>query len=236
MSRAHMLYDDKPLESGSTAQHHWQGTFTEETASKNDPSDQAPHGVILEAAYQAHEKHYFDDAKKQRYRYWAVHLEFKSAARRTYDKFNQEVEPNLGKTKLQNSGFLNSSYKKVADGSPDTLSYSQVCQLIASKTDLDSWSRPRQANCFVLYLAEDSIKDTALEAGQCLRIRTKANGPFIESFALLDTVEKRAITNYSGGAATGKSWTDNLMAAKQSKAADQLPSESNEGVNDDEWD
>ena len=103
-----MLYDDKPLECGATIQHHWQGTFSEA-----GPTATSEKGIVLEAAYLAHEKHYFDDGTKARFRYWAIHLEFKSAARRTYDKFNKEIEPNLGKTKLMNSGFLNSSYKKV---------------------------------------------------------------------------------------------------------------------------
>ena len=77
---------------------------------------------------------------------------------------------------------------------------------------------------------------TAVYVCAYAQIRTKPGGPYIESFTVLDTVEKRTTSNYSGGGAAGRSWTDNLMAAKQSKADDDLPSEANQGADDDEWD
>ena len=73
-----------------------------------------------------------------------------------------------------------------------------------------------------------------------VRIRTKGDGPFIETITRLDAASTATtVCNYSGGEQVGSSWTDKIMAAK-SVADDvdksKVSCEAGEGAADDEWD
>jgi len=73
-----------------------------------------------------------------------------------------------------------------------------------------------------------------------VRIRTKGDGPFIETITRLDAASTATtVCNYSGGEQVGSSWTDKIMAVK-SVADDvdksKVSCESGEGAADDEWD
>lgn len=225
-----MLYDDKALQSGKTAQHRWRG-FNQDQVFK---SSIATGGVFMEGIFQLQEKHYVEDAERKQHRYRALHVEFSHGQRRRYDHFGTEIESNLVSTKKMNTGYLNSSYKQTESGGEDVLTYKDAAELLRTGTDIDTWSTPKHSHCLVLWSSEDAIKDVEIEFGQRVRVRTRGNGPLIESITVLDTDEKRSVASYSGGEKVGGSWTDKLMAAKQTREG--TPEcDQNEGVADDEW-
>ena len=227
-----MLYDDQALQSGKTAQHRWPRDFNADDVFKTSP---AQAGVLLEGVYRSHEAHLIDDKQRRQYRYRALHIEMTNAQRRRWDKFGQEIESNLVSSKKMNTGFLNSSYKKVESGGEDCLRYDDAVKVFQTGSEVDSWPGATHAHCVVLWWEEEHARSVEIDFGQKVRVRTRGEGPLIESLTVLDTDLKRAVGNYSGGERVGSSWTDKLMAAK-SKTEGPTESERNEGVDDDEWD
>jgi len=79
-----------------------------------------------------------------------------------------------------------------------------------------------------------------LAADDNVRIRTKGDGPFIETITRLDAASTAAtVSNYSGGEQVGSSWTDRIMAVKSDIVdveESKVPCEAGEGAADDEWD
>jgi len=72
-----------------------------------------------------------------------------------------------------------------------------------------------------------------------VRVRTKGDGPFVETVTCLDTAASSTVCNYSGGEQVGSNWTDKIMAMKSvvGGAEDSNVSrEEGEAAADDEWD
>lgn len=78
-----------------------------------------------------------------------------------------------------------------------------------------------------------------MAVGDNVRLRTKGNGPFVETISRLDAVSTATtVCNYSGGEQVGSSWTDKIMAVKSTVNDDKssMPCDAGEGAADDEWD
>ncbi|GAB1292242.1 Arpin [Apodemus speciosus] len=73
-----------------------------------------------------------------------------------------------------------------------------------------------------------------LELGTGVRLKTRGDGPFIDSLAKLElgTVTK---CNFAGDGKTGASWTDNIMAQKSSEKNTEEIREQGDGAEDEEW-
>jgi len=87
--------------------------------------------------------------------------------------------------------------------------------------------------------SDDVMQRVELAANDNVRIRTKGDGPFIETIARLDTASTATtVCQYSGGEQVGSSWTDKIMAVKSVVDVDKskVSCEPGEGAADDEWD
>jgi len=87
--------------------------------------------------------------------------------------------------------------------------------------------------------SDDIMQCIELTGDDNVRIRTKGDGPFIETITRLDTASAAAaVCNYSGGEQVGSSWTDKIMAMKPVIGVEpsKVFSETGEGAADDEWD
>jgi len=88
-------------------------------------------------------------------------------------------------------------------------------------------------------LSDDIMQRVELAGDNSVRIRTKGNGPFIETITRLDTASPATtVCHYSGGEQVGTSWTDKIMAVKSVVDVEksQVSYEAGEGAADDEWD
>jgi len=88
---------------------------------------------------------------------------------------------------------------------------------------------------------DDDMQRVELMADDNVRVRTKGDGPFIETITKLDAAASAAATvcNYSGGEQVGSSWTDRIMAVKSDRADAEkckVSCEAGEGAADEEWD
>ncbi|XP_064405183.1 arpin-like [Halichondria panicea] len=229
MSRAHMLYDDQALSQEGVRVSKWTGAWT--------PQDlQSGVGVLMEGVYKKSIRHVIQDSSGKKYRFVVFHIEFLHGCQRKFDSQGKEVEPNFGATQLVRTGYLQSTYKTEAKGTPDTLDYSTLVQRLQSRplTELVISSHA-QTLCF---WGEESVYDhVELFFGQKVRLKTKGDSPFLESLTGLDSEQKQRSSNYTGGEKAGQSWTDRVMGVKGTQdTPTQLPQDANEGVDDDEWD
>ena len=87
--------------------------------------------------------------------------------------------------------------------------------------------------------SDDVMQRVELMSDDNVRIRTKGNGPFVETITRLDAASTATtVCNYSGGEHVGSSWTDKIMAVKSAADAEEskVSCEAGEGAADDEWD
>ncbi|XP_045417662.1 arpin isoform X2 [Lemur catta] len=128
-----------------------------------------------------------------------------------------------------------SSYKVEAKGDCDRLSPEELKELV-NKPELLALTEslaPEQTVAF--WMPESDMEAMELELGAGVRLKTRGDGPFLESLAKLEagTVTK---CNFAGDGKTGVSWTDNIMAQKSSEGATAEIREQGDGAEDEEWD
>ncbi|KAL6031045.1 hypothetical protein STEG23_030883, partial [Scotinomys teguina] len=84
------------------------------------------------------------------------------------------------------------------------------------------------------WMPESEMEVMELELGTGVRLKTRGDGPFIDSLAKLEqgTVTK---CNFAGDGKTGASWTDNIMAQKFSERDTVEIREQGDGAEDEEW-
>lgn len=155
--------------------------------------------------------------------------------RRKFDLKGNEIEPNFSATRKVNTGFLMSSYKVDAKGDTDRLTPEALKELV-NKPELLALTEsltPEQTVAF--WMPESELEAMELELGAGVRLKTRGDGPFLDSLAKLEagTVTK---CNFAGDGKTGASWTDNIMAQKSSEGALAETREQGDGAEDDEWD
>uniref|UniRef100_A0A4X1U1Q4 Arpin n=2 Tax=Sus scrofa TaxID=9823 RepID=A0A4X1U1Q4_PIG len=168
-------------------------------------------------------------------RYYVLYIRPSRIHRRKFDPKGNEIEPNFSATRKVNTGFLMSSYKVEAKGDTDSLSPEALKGLV-NKPELLALTEsltPDQTVAF--WMPESEMEAMELEIGAGVRLKTRGDGPFLESLAKLEagTVTK---CNFAGDGKTGASWTDNIMAQKSWEGAAAETRGQGDGAEDEEWD
>lgn len=196
---------------------------------------QSGHGVILEGTVVDFSRHAITDVKNRKERYNILYIKPSRVHRRKYDSKGNEIEPNFSDTKKVNTGFLMSSYKVEAKGETDCLDERQLRDIVNKEQLVKVTVKHCPSEAFAFWISEAEMDKTELEPGQEVRLKTKGDGPFIFSFAKLDsgTVTK---CNFAGDENAGASWTEKIMANKSNQENTGKSAAQGEGVDDDEWD
>ncbi|XP_058150675.1 arpin [Dasypus novemcinctus] len=200
-----------------------------------DPAaHQGGKGVLLEGELVDVSRHSISDACGRKERYYVLYIQPRRIHRRKFDPKGNEIEPNFSTTRKVNTGFLMSSYKVEAQGDPDRLTSEALTRLV-NKPELLALTEglaPDQTVAF--WVPESKMEEMDLELGAGLRLKTRGDGPFLDSLAKLEagTVTK---CNFAGDGKTGASWTDNIMAQKSSMGAVAETREQGDGAEDQEW-
>ncbi|XP_020623563.1 arpin-like [Orbicella faveolata] len=235
MSRAHMLYDNKPLESIPVTPVRWEKRWEPEELFRS----QRPGGVIIEGNIHGQLRFSVTDpfSGSQKWRYVVLHVEISKALKRKFDSSSgKEIEPNYGKDKKVSTGYLMSSYKTSAAGDSDKINPAEAKKMttVAELSRLtenklhDSGKNASQA----FWCEEKYIDKMELLQGDHVRLKTKGEGPFIEFIVKLEDSSATA-TNYTGGEGAGSSWTDKVMSFK---GRQEIPQDEVAEADDDEWD
>jgi len=228
------IYDNKPLSALPVDSVSWKEKWSQERY-------QNGLGVLIECCLKSRSRHLIADTEGTKTRYVALHLSVRRAHKRRFDSKGVEIEPNFGETEKVRTGYLNSSYKTVAKGQDDAISQCELERLIQPPELLKVTERHRQPGCITLWISEVDLQGTEMEINNTVRIRTKGDGPFVESITRLDAeTTATTVCNYSGGEQVGSTWTDKIMAVKAAAATDEktvsVSNKPGEGAADDEWD
>ncbi|XP_044617253.1 arpin [Equus asinus] len=196
---------------------------------------QRGNGVLLEGDLVDVSRHSISDAHGRKERYYVLYIRPSCIHRRKFDPKGNEIEPNFSATRKVNTGFLMSSYKEEAKGDTDRLTPEALKGLV-NKPELLALTEsltPEQTVAF--WMLESEMEAMELELGAGVRLKTRGDGPFLDSLAKLEagTVTK---CNFAGDGKTGASWTDNIMARKSSEGAAVESREQGDGAEDKEWD
>ncbi|XP_045668935.1 arpin [Ursus americanus] len=201
-----------------------------------DPAaHQGGSGILLEGELVDVSRHSILDAHDRKDRYYVLYVRPSRIHRRKFDPKGNEIEPNFSATRKVNTGFLMSSYKMEAKGDTDRLT-PEALKALVQKPELLALTEsltPDQTVAF--WMPESEMEAMELELGAGIRLKTRGDGPFLESLAKLEagTVTK---CNFAGDGRTGASWTDNIMAQKSSEGATAETREQGDGAEDEEWD
>ncbi|XP_067275900.1 arpin isoform X1 [Pseudorasbora parva] len=192
------------------------------------------HGVILEGAVLDMSRHAITDVNNRKERYNVLYIKPSRIHRRKYDSKGNEIEPNFSDTRKVNTGYLMSSFKVEAKGETDCLDERQLSDIVNMEQLVKITAKHCPGQAFAFWISEAEMNKTELEAGQEIRLKTKGDGPFIFSFAKLDsgTVTK---CNFAGDENAGASWTDKIMANKTDQEKTGKSAGQGEGADDEEW-
>ncbi|XP_030622501.1 arpin [Chanos chanos] len=192
-------------------------------------------GVILEGKIVDMSRHAITDINNKKERYTILYIRPSRIHRRKFDAKGNEIEPNFSDTRKVNTGYLMSSFKLEAKGESDRLSEDQLKNIVNKEELVRVTERHCPSQAFAFWISEAEMEKTELETGQDIRLKTKGDGPFIFSFAKVDsgTVTK---CNFAGDEKAGASWTDKIMANKMDDGSGVKSTGQGEGVDDEEWD
>ncbi|XP_036133971.1 arpin isoform X2 [Molossus molossus] len=195
---------------------------------------QRGNGVLLEGELIDVSRHSISDVHGRKERYYVLYIRPSRIHRRKFDPKGNEIEPNFSDTRKVNTGFLMSSYKVDAKGETDRLTPEALKELV-NKPELLALTEnltPEQTVAF--WMPESEMEAVELELGAGVRLKTRGDGPFLDSLAKLEagTVTK---CNFAGDGKTGTSWTDNIMARRCSQGATAETREQGDGAEDAEW-
>ncbi|KAG8516347.1 Arpin, partial [Galemys pyrenaicus] len=191
-------------------------------------------GILLEGELVDVSRHSIADAHGRKERYYVLYVRPGRVHRRKFDPQGNEIEPNFSDTRKVNTGFLMSSYKLEAKGDTDRLTAAALTELM-SKPELLPLTGPLTPEQTVAFwVPEPEMEALELELGAGLRLKTRGDGPFVESLAKLEagTVTK---CNFAGDAKAGASWTDNIMARKSAEGLALEAREQGDRAEDEEW-
>uniref|UniRef100_A0A673TWD3 Arpin n=2 Tax=Suricata suricatta TaxID=37032 RepID=A0A673TWD3_SURSU len=128
-----------------------------------------------------------------------------------------------------------SSYRAEAAGDTDRLTPEALKSLVQKPELLALTESLTPDQTVAFWMPESDMEAMELELGLGVRLKTRGDGPFLESLAKLEagTVTK---CNFAGDGKTGASWTDNIMAQKSSEGATAQIREQGDGAEAEEWD
>ncbi|PNI42816.1 C15orf38-AP3S2 isoform 1 [Pan troglodytes] len=200
-----------------------------------DPAaHQGGNGVLLEGELIDVSRHSILDAHGRKERYYVLYIRPSHIHRRKFDAKGNEIEPNFSATRKVNTGFLMSSYKVEAKGDTDRLTPEALKGLVNKPELLALTESLTPDHTVAFWMPESEMEAMELELGAGVRLKTRGDGPFLDSLAKLEagTVTK---CNFTGDGKTGASWTDNIMAQKCSEGAAAEIREQGDGAEDEEW-
>uniref|UniRef100_A0A8C0KSD4 Arpin n=1 Tax=Canis lupus dingo TaxID=286419 RepID=A0A8C0KSD4_CANLU len=200
-----------------------------------DPAaHQGGEGVLLEGELVDVSRHSILDAHDKKERYYVLYIRPNRIHRRKFDPKGNEIEPNFSATRKVNTGFLMSSYKVEAMGDTNRLTPDMLKALVQKPELLALTESLTPDQTVAFWIPESEMEAMELELGTGVRLKTRGDGPFLESLAKLDagTVTK---CNFAGDGKTGASWTDSIMAQKSSEGAMAETREQGDGAEDEEW-
>lgn len=201
----------------------------------NPAAHQGGSGVLLEGELVDVSRHSILDAHGRKERYYVLYVQPNRIHRRKFDPKGNEIEPNFSDTRKVTTGFLMSSYKVEAKGDSDRLTPEALMGLVNKPELLALTESLAPAGTVAFWIPEAEMEALELELGTGIRLKTRGDGPFLESLAKLEagTVTK---CNFAGDRKAGASWTDNIMAQKASEGAAAETREQGDGAADEEWD
>lgn len=193
-------------------------------------------GILLEGSVTKRLRHVINDSSKTKTRYYLIITKVRRAHRRVFNSSGVEIEPNFSETQKIRTGFLHSSYKTAPKGETDALTFPEVTGLLEPSDLANITEKNKQQGCVALWMEERQLEGVEINDGDEIRLKTKGNGPFVESFVKLH-VESSVVGNYADRDNVGASWTDKVMLVKASQSETvAAQSKDNEGAADDEWD
>ncbi|XP_036351484.2 arpin [Ochotona princeps] len=201
-----------------------------------DPAaHQGGSGVLLEGELVDVSRHSILDAHGRKERYYVLYVRPSCIHRRKFDPKGNEIEPNFSDTRKVTTGFLMSSYKVEAKGDSDRLTPEALMGLVNKPELLALTESLAPTGTVAFWMPEAEMEALELEPGTGIRLKTRGDGPFLESLAKLEagTVTK---CNFAGDRKAGTSWTDNIMAQKTSEGTAAETREQGDGAADEEWD
>lgn len=235
------IYHNDALSSLPVNQIDWQGTCWVAANYQKGP------GTLVEGTVVNRSRHVITDRSKSKTRYLLLHVKVRRAHRRAFKDGGGggggvEVEPNYSDTQKVWTGYLHSSYKTTPKGQTDALGFKELAELVQppelSGVVAEERYHRQQPGCLSFWLEEKQVEGVEVNDGDEVRLKTKGNGPFVESFVRLDA-ESGVVSNYANRDNVGASWTDKVMAFKATKedaaVAGDDQSKANEGAADDEW-
>lgn len=222
------IYSNDPLSALPVATVEWK-TNWKPTKYQNGP------GVLVEGSVTNRLRHVISDSAKIKTRYYVILTKVRRAHRRVFNSAGVEVEPNFSDTQKIRTGFLHSSYKTAPKGQTDALTFTEVIDLLEPSDLASITEKNKQQGCVALWMEEKQLEGVELNDGDEIRLKTKGNGPFVESFVKLNA-ESSVMGNYADRDNVGASWTDKVMLVKASQSETVTQSKDNEGAADDEWD
>lgn len=192
-------------------------------------------GVLLEGELVDVSRHSISDVNSRKERYYVLYIRPSCIHRRKFDAKGNEIEPNFSATKKVNTGFLMSSYKVEAKGETDRLTAEALKGIVEKPELLALTNSFTPKNTLAFWMPELEMEAIELELGAGVRLKTRGDGPFVDSLAKL---EAGAVTkcNFVGDGKTGASWTDNIMAQKAAQGITSETREQGDGAEDAEWD
>ncbi|KAL1774681.1 AP-3 complex subunit sigma-2 [Sigmodon hispidus] len=200
----------------------------------NPAAHQGGNGVLLEGQLVDVSRHSISDAHGRKERYYVLYIRPSCIHRRKFDLKGNEIEPNFSATRKVNTGFLMSSYKTEAKGNTDRLTPELLKGLVNKPELLELTESLTPDQTVAFWMPETEMEVMELELGTGVRLKTRGDGPFIDSLVKLElgTVTK---CNFAGDGKTGASWTDNIMAQKSSERDTAEVREQGDGAEDAEW-
>ncbi|XP_049639890.1 arpin [Suncus etruscus] len=188
-------------------------------------------GVLLEGELVDVSRHSISDVNGRKERYYVLYIRPSCIHRRKFDLKGNEIEPNFSATKKVNTGFLMSSYKVEAKGDTDRLTAEMLKGIVEKPELLALTDSLTPENTLAFWMPELEMEAIELELGAGVRLKTRGDGPFVDSLAKLEagTVTK---CNFVGDGKTGASWTDNIMAQKAVQGTTSETREQGDGAED----
>ena len=116
--------------------------------------------------------------------YSIIDLEFTRAYKRSFDANGLEIEPWKSATKKVNTGYLMSSYKTV-DLETSAITLKDLLVLV-NLPEFDGHLPKMGSNTVRVFCSESSLENLEVNIGDCVRLKTKGNGPYVEYVARLD--------------------------------------------------
>lgn len=228
MGRMSRIYHDSALRNKAVRSARLPGAWDPAAHQRGD-------GILLEGELLDVSRHSISDAHGRKERYYVLYIRPSRIHRRKFDPKGNEIEPNFSATRKVNTGFLMSSYKVEAKGDSDRLTPEALKGLVNKPELLALTESLTPAETVAFWMPESEMEAMELELGAGVRLKTRGDGPFLDSLAKLEagTVTK---CNFAGDGKTGTSWTDNIMAQKSSEGAASETREQGDGAADEEWD